>query len=69
LNNKPDEEEARAALKRLDQQSEKILTGSLAPDAAEDDKIEILGKRIASILSVILAAGLILYLWRNYLAG
>jgi hypothetical protein len=62
------EEEARAALKRLDQQSEKILTGSQAQDTAEDDKIEIFGKRIARILSVILAAGLILYLWRNYLA-
>jgi hypothetical protein len=63
------EEEARAALKRLDQQSEKILTGSQAHEAPEDDKIEFLGKRIARILSVILAVGLIIYLWRTYLAG
>jgi hypothetical protein len=63
------EDEARAALKRLDQQSEKILTGWQADQAPEDDKIEILGKRIAKILSVILAIGLIIYLWRSYLAG
>ena len=69
MNTKQDEEEARAALRRLDQQSEKILTGSHPEVSSEDDKIEILGKRIARILSVILAAGLILYLWRNYLAG
>lgn len=63
------EDEARAALKRLDQQSEKILTGAPPDEAPEDDKIEILGKRIARILSVILAAGLIIYLWRTYLSG
>lgn len=63
------EEEARAALKRLDQQSEKIITGSHSHDAPEDDKIEILGKRIARILSVILMVGLIIYLWRTYLSG
>jgi hypothetical protein len=63
------EDEARATLKRLDQQSEKILTGSEAPEAPENDKIEILGKRIARILSVILAAFLILYLWRSYISG
>jgi hypothetical protein len=63
------EEEARAALKRLDQQAEKIFTGSRPHEATEDDKIEILGKRIARILSVILAVGLIIYLWRSYLAG
>ena len=69
MSEKHREEEARGALKRLDQQSEKILTGSQGPDAPENDKIEILGKRIARILSVILAAALILYLWRTYLAG
>jgi hypothetical protein len=63
------EDEARAALKRLEQQSEKILTGFPSEEAPEDDKIEILGKRIARILSVILAVGLIIYLWRTYLAG
>ena len=68
MSDKQHEEEARAALKRLDQQSEKILTGSQAQETPEDDKIEILGKRIARILSVILAAGLIIYLWQTYLA-
>jgi hypothetical protein len=63
------EEESRAALKRLEEQSEKIITGSHPHDAPEDDKIEILGKRIARILSVILAVGLIIYLWRTYLSG
>jgi hypothetical protein len=69
VNEKQREEEARAGLRRLDQQSEKILTGSQDHEKPEDDRIEILGKRIARILSVILAAGLILYLWRNYLSG
>jgi hypothetical protein len=69
VSDKRPEEEARAALKRLDQQSEKILTGSQAQETPEDDKIELLGKRIARILSVILAVGLVIYLWRTYLAG
>jgi hypothetical protein len=63
------EEEARATLKRLDQQSEKIITGSHPHEPSQDDKIEILGKRIARILSVILAIGLVIYLWRTYLSG
>lgn len=63
------EKEARAALKRLDQQSEKIITGSPPDEAPENDKIEILGKRIARIISVILAIGLIFYLWRTYFSG
>jgi hypothetical protein len=62
------EEEARAALKRLDQQSEKIL-GAQPIEKPEDDRIEILGKRIARILSVVLLAGLLVYLWRTYLNG
>jgi hypothetical protein len=62
------EEEARALLKRLDQQSEKIL-GAQPIEKPEDDRIEILGKRIARILSVILLAGLLVYLWRTYLNG
>jgi hypothetical protein len=65
----PHEEEARAELKRLDQQSEKMITGSHPDAPPEDDKIEILGKRIARIISVILAVGLIIYLWRTYFAG
>ncbi|MGE0007932.1 MAG: hypothetical protein AB7S92_20420 [Parvibaculaceae bacterium] len=63
------EEEARATLERLDQQSEKIITGARSDETSADDRIEILGKRIARILSVVLAVGLIIYLWRIYLAA
>ncbi len=59
------EEEARAALKRLEQQSEKIL-GAAPVEAPENDKIEILGKRIARTLSMIILVGLVVYLWRTY---
>jgi len=62
------EEEARAALKRLQQQSEKIL-GAQPVEEAEADRIEILGKRIARVLSVIILVGLVVYLWRTYLSG
>jgi small-conductance mechanosensitive channel len=62
------EEEARATLKRLDQQSEKIL-GAQPIEEAENDKIEILGKRIARVISVIILVVLVVYLWRTYLSG
>jgi hypothetical protein len=62
------EEEARATLKRLDQQSEKIL-GAQPIEEAENDKIEILGKRIARVISVIFLVVLVVYLWRTYLSG
>ena len=62
------EEEARKALKRLDEQSEKIL-GAPPVETPETDRIEILGKRIARILSVIILVALIVYLWRTYLSG
>jgi hypothetical protein len=62
------EEEVQRALKRLDEQSEKIL-GAQPAEAPETDKIEILGKRIARVLSMIILVGLIVYLWRTYLAG
>jgi hypothetical protein len=62
------EEEARAALRRLDQQSERIL-GAPPVEGPENDPIEILGKRIARVLSVIILVGLLVYLWRTYLSG
>ena len=68
MTNQDREEEARAALRRMEQQSEKIITGSHSGDTQEDDKIEMLGKRIARIISIILAVGLIVYLWRTYLS-
>jgi hypothetical protein len=62
------EEEARKALKRLDEQAEKIL-GAPPAETPETDKIEILGKRIARILSMIMFVGLVIYLWRTYLSS
>jgi len=62
------EEEARKALKRLDEQAEKIL-GAPPAETPETDKIEILGKRIARILSMIMFGGLVIYLWRTYLSS
>ncbi len=63
------EAEARNALNRLHQQSEKILGAEPPRPDQEDDKIEILGKRIARVLSMIILAGLIFYLWRTYFSG
>jgi len=63
------EAEAKAALDRLHQQSEKILGPEPPPQSEPDDKIEILGKRIARVLSMIILAGLIVYLWRTYFSG
>lgn len=56
------EDEARRALKRLDAQSEKLF-GAQQAEEGKDDAIEKLGKRIGRVLSYLLAAGLIYYLW------
>lgn len=69
MNKSRREEEARRALKRLDEQAEKILGAQPAEDPVDNDRIEILGKRIARILSMIILVGLIVYLWRTYLSG
>jgi hypothetical protein len=61
-------EEADRTLRRLDEQAEKIL-GHRAADPEAEDRIEILGKRIGRVLSIILAVVLIIYLWRTYFAG
>lgn len=63
------EREAKAALDRLHQQSEKLLGAEPPPRDESDDKIEILGKRIARVLSIIIMAGLIFYLYRTYFSG
>lgn len=61
------EEEARRALKRLDEQSEKLLGAQSSTNrSGEDDAIERLGKRIARIISIALFLGLVFYLWRTY---
>jgi hypothetical protein len=58
------EDEAKRALERLDEQSEKIL-GAGKGEAPEEDHIERLGRRIARVLSYALGAFLIYWLWRQ----
>jgi hypothetical protein len=60
------EEEARRALNRLEQESEKLLGSGPAEDSGTDPT-EILGRRIARMISVALAAAMMFYLWYNYL--
>ncbi len=74
------ETESRRILDRIDQESETIGTSSLARTAektrdhfmgneqGEDDPIEIWGKRIGRILSLIAVVVLIIYLYNTYLA-
>ena len=62
-----EEDEASRDLRRLDEQSEKLL-GTRSTDIGPDDPIERLGKRIARVLSILLFLGLVFYLWRTYLA-
>lgn len=69
MKEKDREAEARNALDRMHQQSEKILGATPPAEGEPDDKIEILGKRIARVLSIIIMVGLILYLWRTYFSG
>jgi hypothetical protein len=60
------EEEAKRALKRLEAESEKMLGATPSPEPTED-RVELLARRVARILSVFLAAGLLFYLWITYL--
>jgi hypothetical protein len=62
---KPDENDG--ALRRAEEQSERSF-GPPPHDLHADDRIERLGKRIGRMLSIILAAVLIIYLWNTYLA-
>ena len=55
------EEEAKRAIRRLEDEQEKLMA---APDAGpEDDPIDKLGRRIARVLSYVIAAALVYYLW------
>jgi hypothetical protein len=58
--------DARRGLERMQQQSEKLLGEDRQPEAS-DDPMEVLGRRIARVLSIAIAVGLILYLWHTYL--
>ena len=55
------------SLKRLEEQSERLLGPPPIPDEA-DDPIEKLGLRIARILGPLIAIGLIIYLYATYSA-
>ncbi len=63
-----DAAEARRNLDRMHEQSEKLLTGARhGVDDDDNDPIEILGKRIARVLGIIIGAGLLVYLIATYL--
>ena len=53
------------SLKRLEEQSERLLTPPPTPDET-DDPIEKLGLLIARILGPLIALGLVIYLYATY---
>ena len=57
--------EARRNVQRMQEQSEKLLTGSANADD-ENDPIVILGRRIGRGIGYILGAGLLIYLIATY---
>ncbi len=59
------EDESRRAIRRMEEQQEKLFSGH-APATDTDDPIERLGRRIARIVSYGLAAGLVWYLWTTF---
>ena len=59
-----DEDEARRALKRMEEQSEKLL-GAAPASEPPADRIEILGKRIARIIAYAIAGYLIYRFWAS----
>ena len=68
---KPDRNEeavrqAKADLKRLGEQSEKLLGTGTASDTEPEDRIEMWGKRIGRTFAYILGAYLIYYFLRRY---
>ena len=82
-NNNPEDErqiEAQRILKRVERESEQVGDSSmartakkvqdhfLASEAQDDDRIEVLGKRIGRILSVIVFVFLAIFLFNTYIA-
>lgn len=59
------EDEARRALERMQNEAEKLF--SPPPPQPPEDRIEILGRRIARILGYVLAAAIFIYLYATYL--
>jgi hypothetical protein len=58
--------ESRRNVARMEEQSEKLLTGA-GDGSPEDDPIERLGRRIARVLGWVIAAGLVYHLVTTYL--
>ena len=58
--------QAQADLKRLGEQSEKILGTGTVSDQEPEDKIELWGKRIGRSAAYVLGAYLIYYFLRRY---
>jgi len=62
-----DAAEAQRSLKRMSEQSEKLLTGPRHDDDDDDnDPTVILGRRIGRALSLVIFAGLLVYLILTY---
>jgi hypothetical protein len=63
-----DAREAKRHLERMQEQSEKLITGSRDHDDDEHDPVVILGRRIGRGLGLIIGAGLLVYLIATYVA-
>ncbi len=62
-----DAAEAQRNLKRMAEQSEKLLTGPRGGDDDDDsDPVVILGRRIGRAIGIMVAAGLLVYLIATY---
>jgi hypothetical protein len=59
-------EEAQRNVKRMAEQSEKLLTGAGPGDDDDGDPVVILGRRIGRGLGWVTAAGLMVYLFLTY---
>jgi hypothetical protein len=58
--------EAQRNVKRMQEQSEKLLTGAHGDDD-DNDPVVILGRRIGRGLGLVIGAGLLVYLMATYL--
>lgn len=61
-----DAAEAQRHLKRMSEQSEKLLTGPRHADDDDNDPTVILGRRIGRALSLVIFVGLLVYLIVTY---
>ena len=61
------EDKARSDLARVEREREKLFHSMPAAANDDNDRMEILGKRIARILGPAIAIGLIIYLYATYM--